>query len=267
MRGRVPHLEIAGVTGSGKSEFLKWLLYVLCNQQPPWRLDIRILDLKDGATFSAWAHLPHVTAIHDDTDSAIKELHSILGEMHERLGQIRRARYKFQELPQFQELILVIDEGGELSPADADGDEAKKRKEAMHLLSQIVRIGREAQLHVIYSTQRPDKDTLPLRIRSQLEARFAFRVAEDYDSKIVLRHEGAEQLPLYPGRMIYQTPSFEEEVQATYAPDEFIQAWLMKWARIIDVDGHEESIADKVTPDSNSAVTLSSLDTRDFRGV
>ena len=99
----------------------------------------------------------------------------------------------------------------------------------MHILSTLVRIGREPGVHIIHATQRPDADTLPTTIRSQLETRFCFRVAEDLDSRIVLRHSGAEKIPLIPGRMIMQTPNSEQLVQAAYVSPSQVITWLQSY--------------------------------------
>jgi DNA segregation ATPase FtsK/SpoIIIE-like protein len=224
-----PHTKVAGATGSGKSEFLKMALYVLTQQQPPERLQIHIIDLKGGATFASFERLPHVQKVYQSTAEALLALSYCESIMWDRLELIRRARVNLQEPPRFPCLMVVIDEGGELAPADAVGDEKKMREECMKVLSTLVRVGREPNVRVVYGTQRPDRYTLPMTIRSQLENTMCFRVREDYDSKIVLGHEGAEKIKRNPGRMIFQTPDGEIPVQAAYVSPDVLEQWLSQY--------------------------------------
>lgn len=264
IKGGIPHVAIAGATGNGKSAFLKWFLYVLCHQQSEKYLDIHIIDLKGGATFAAFLRAPQVEAVYRDTPEALIALTWVEQLMWERLDEIREARYHFRALPKYREVILVIDEGGELSPADAIDTQERKEKsmraQCMNLLSTIIRVGREPGIHVVYATQRPDRNTLPLTIRSQMEARFCFRVKEDYDSEIVLRHKGAEKLNGV-GRMLFQLPSSEQEVQAVLVPDEVVDAWLKSFGDVpIDVEWTE----DKEDEPSGYASSLSNVIAVDF---
>ncbi|QSO55502.1 DUF87 domain-containing protein (plasmid) [Alicyclobacillus curvatus] len=229
LRGRTPHVSIAGATGSGKSEFLKLLLYSACQKQDERNLEIHIIDLKGGATFSAWKHALQVKDIYRTTAEALGCLMAIEEGMWRRLDIINQARYAFRPDPWFKEIFVAIDEGGELSPEGAYGNEKQLRTACMHILSTLVRIGREPGVHIIHATQRPDADTLPTTIRSQLETRFCFRVAEDLDSRIVLRHNGAEDIPLIPGRMIMQTPNSEQLVQAAYVSPSQVITWLQSY--------------------------------------
>jgi DNA segregation ATPase FtsK/SpoIIIE-like protein len=233
---------------------MKSMLYYLCQQQPPKNLEIQIIDMKGGATFSPFTRLPHVRSVAKDSTEALEMLAYCATEMWERLEQVRIARKHFQPDPKFRMIVLVIDEGGELSPADAIGDEKKLRETCMDALSTLARVGREPGIRIIYGTQRPDRYTLPMTIRSQLENTLCFRVSEDYDSKIVLGREGAELLPQIPGRMIYKTPADQQIVQGVCVPDEVLNAWL---SRYMDSEDMVEMVR-------GSASTLSAGDVPNF---
>lgn len=151
LKGRTPHVGIAGATGSGKSEFLKLLLYSACQKQDENHLEIHIIDLKGGATFTAWRHTPQVQGLYRTTTEALGCLTAIEDEMWRRLEAIDKARYAFDPDPWFKgrlsflpylaylewgwtcakEVFLVIDEGGELAPEGAYGDEKKLRTACM----------------------------------------------------------------------------------------------------------------------------------------
>ena len=226
----IPHIKIAGVTKSGKSAFLQWLLYVLLRQQDPDNIIVYVIDLKGGATFAVWEHHPAVAGVYVDIQGAYDVLNAVREEMERRNEVTRLRRYNFQSAPKWPQIVVVIDEGGEMSPKGYRGAEKTIRDNCMSTLSSLARVGREPGIHVVYGTQRPDADTLPTHIRSQLEITFCFRVKENIDSQIVLRHNGAEQLPLIPGRMIFQTPDREVIVQAPYLSEKLVMDWLKFYA-------------------------------------
>jgi S-DNA-T family DNA segregation ATPase FtsK/SpoIIIE len=223
----LPHCKVAGVTGSGKSEMLKTILYFACRQLPD--AEVHIIDLKGGATYAAFERLPQVRAVYVTPEEALEALMRCERIMWQRLAEIRKARRALQKPPQYNLVIVLIDEGGELAPAGANGADKSVRTECMHRLSTLVRIGREPGLRVVYATQRPDKETLPMTVRSQLETTICFRVAEEYDSRIVLGHPGAEKLPHIPGRCIVKTPDWELPVQALYMPPAELERWLREY--------------------------------------
>ena len=255
--GQSPHIKIAGVTGAGKSVAMTSILYFLCRQQSPGKVNIQIIDLKGGATFAAFQRLPHVTEIAYDTQTALNVLTNAAGEMWQRLELIKRARVMFEPEPTFPKLVIVIDEGGELAPADAINEEKKLREQCMDVLSSLARVGRESGVRIIYGTQRPDKNTLPMTVRPQMENTLCFRVSEHYDSKIVLGHEGAEQLPKYPGRMLYKTPAGEIEVQGVYVASDVLSKWLQSYPL------KDENM---LTPSINTDVSSFVLEWLDFPG-
>lgn len=237
------------------------MLYYICTQQSPRNVEIHIIDLKGGATFAQFELLPHVFKVYRNTEEALLALSYCRDEMWNRLDQIREARKRFERDPWFKTLIILIDEGGELSPADAIGDEKKLRAACMDTLSTLARVGREPGIRIIYGTQRPDQHTLPMTIRTQLENTLCFRVSEHYDSKIVLGHDGAEVLPKIPGRMIYKTPNGEREVQGVYIPEDALSRWIKQYVGYVDVEG---TIGDEVASDGGGTATSSIIDIRQF---
>lgn len=230
--GNIPHLKVAGATGFGKSAFLQMILYVLCQQQKPNNLTVDLIDLKGGATFAPFRRLPHVTGVYRDIEGAKKCLQEAEQMMYTRLNELEKSRGRLDDDPTFPRHIIIIDEGGELAPGKKSGEQKKIRQECMHLLSSLARIGREPRICIVYGTQRPDKDTLPMDIRSQLEAVFCFHVKEHYDSEIVLGHEGAEEIANIKGRMIFQTPDGEMPVQAAYVSQQRIYEWLSSYSDV-----------------------------------
>ncbi|GEO27657.1 hypothetical protein AAC03nite_34420 [Alicyclobacillus acidoterrestris] len=212
---------MAGATGSGKTEFLRYLVFYLCMHYSPGEVQFIIIDLKNGVSFAPFRWFPHVRGIYKTVPKAVEAIAEAHAVMAERLQEVERLRAFFQREPSYPRLIVLIDEGGELAPANTiDKKDKKMREQGMDLMSSVARIGREPLVNIIYGTQRPDDHTLPVAIRGQLEGVFCFRTENELDSKIVLRHEGAEKLPWVPGRFLYKSPLVKHdiEVQSPFVP-------------------------------------------------
>jgi DNA segregation ATPase FtsK/SpoIIIE-like protein len=227
---QIPHSKVAGATGSGKTKFMEYAVAALCAMHPPERLELIIIDLKGGASFAHFSRLPHVRGVYATPEEAAEALADAHNTMRERLALVQRARAHFQPIPRFPRLLIVIDEGGELSPKNAaDNAEKALRARCISYLSAIARIGREPRVNILYGTQRPDDDTLPVQIRGQCDGTFCFRTENELDSGIVLRHPGAEKLPHIPGRYIYKSPAGEVELQSPYIPEEAIRELVRRY--------------------------------------
>ena len=230
----IPHSKVAGVTGSGKSVLMKWLLYALLRQQSD-HVIAYVIDLKGGVTFAAWEHHPSVHGVYSSLKEAREVLENVEAEMQRRNDVARLLEYNFKPIPKWPHIVVLIDEGGEMAPKESVTEaERKLRQACMSALSSLARVGREPGIHVIYGTQRPDANTIPTNIRGQMEATFCFRVQTDSDSRIIIRHNGAEQLPDIPGRVIFQTPNREVVCQTPYLSKKFITRWLKSYWKPTD---------------------------------
>lgn len=234
--GRMPHTKIAGLTGMGKTNIILTILYFLCNQFTANELELHIIDLK-GASYSQWSNVPHVKGIHITTEQAMTVLENSVSVMRERLAKINEARAAFKPVPWFPLYVILIDEGGELTPSDAVGEEEKMRKRCMSALSTLVRIGREPMFRIFYGTQRPDATTLPMTVRGQLDNTICFRVRERGDSRVVLGNEKGVDLMVNPGRAIYQSGVQEVEFQAIYIPENSLTRWLKSFVDKVETVG------------------------------
>lgn len=225
---RIPHAKVGGATGSGKTIGIELLLGQLIATKAPEELDIIVIDMKGGASFAHFSGLPHVRGrIYADAEAARDALSDAVDIMQTRLVQIRRARAKFQTPPTFPRLLIVIDEGGELSPAYAHSPEDKKvRAQCMGYLSTLARVGREPCVSILYGTQRPSDETLPVSIRGQMDATLAYRTQNELDSHILLRNVHAAEIRNIKGRLIYQTPDGETPVQGGFIPAHVLTSWI-----------------------------------------
>lgn len=256
--GVVPHSIVAGATKYGKTAFIKLALYVLCRQQKPENLQIVIVDLKGGASFAEWEVLPHVISpVRRTVEEATEVLKMARYEMFERLDQIHDAKVRFSKVPKFPHLYVVIDEGSLL----------KVSEEGMKYLQDIAAIGREPHVHIIYGTQRPSHDILPVTTRDNLEGRFVFHLNEAGSSSVVLGdgNHSAYEMQSRPGLMMYRSPDGIRKLQAAYVPDDVLYEWLKSHADFMDIDGEvKEDNADKVSNVGVNSDTSSDIDLMRF---
>ena len=221
----LPHLLVGGLTGGGKSAFLRQLLVGLVLRLPPEQLHLVVLDLK-GMEFGLLEQLPHLMApVARDLDAALDVLTVVNAELDRRqavfagasvetLGGWNEAR-PHEARPY---ILVVVDECAELSAAEvADRDERARRQQALAHLSRLCRLGRASGVHVVVSTQRPDADSVPGQVKANIPATVAFRVRNATNSRILLGEggESAAALPPWPGRGVWQWDT-ETQFQAPW---------------------------------------------------
>jgi hypothetical protein len=188
-----PHLLIAGVTGSGKSEALLTLLHGAAHFYPPEELELRLVDPKQTEMVSL-EKLPHLQrAIGWSAEDAAELLAEAADEMDARYTLFREHRVRdIDELRskgrQIARVLIVLDEYADLT---TDDDE---RKQIEKQLKRLAQKARAAGIHVIVSTQKPVVQVINTVIKGNLPARVALRVNTASESRIILDEGGAEQL-------------------------------------------------------------------------
>ena len=233
----LPHMLIGGLTGAGKSGFLRQLITWLVLTNPPERLRLGLIDLKGGMELNLFARLPHrLGAVVRDLVGAGELLTWLNAELDRRQAAFDRAgaislpdwnrRYPGQVLPY---LVLVVDETAELTAAESPGREERERRQArIASISRLVRLGRALGIHLILATQRPDAEAVPGALKANLPATLAFRVRDEVNSRILLGegNTGAASLPTVPGRAIWQW-DVETEVQVPWITTAEAAAYLV----------------------------------------
>jgi S-DNA-T family DNA segregation ATPase FtsK/SpoIIIE len=228
---RMPHLLIAGATGSGKSVCLNSLISCLLFHNSPDRLRLLMVDPK-MVELSVFNDVPHLLApVVTDVTKVTGTLKWALKEMHRRYklfakrGARNLARYNEmqtdpKELLPF--IVLIIDELADLmmvSPEDVEDG-----------ICRLAQLARATGMHLVLATQRPSVDVITGLIKANFPARIAFAVSSQVDSRTILDQAGAEKL-LGRGDMLYQ-PSDEGKpirVQGTYLSDREIEAMVSFW--------------------------------------
>ncbi|MCQ2720353.1 DNA translocase FtsK [Helicobacter pylori] len=204
---KLPHLLIAGTTGSGKSVGVNAMILSLLYKNSPDQLKLVMIDPK-MVEFSIYADIPHLlTPIITDPKKAIGALQSVAKEMERRYSLM--SEYKVKTIDSYNEqapsngveafpyLIVVIDELADLMMTGG--------KEAEFPIARIAQMGRASGLHLIVATQRPSVDVVTGLIKTNLPSRVSFRVGTKIDSKVILDTDGAQSL-LGKGDMLFTPP-------------------------------------------------------------
>jgi len=233
---KMPHLLIAGTTGSGKSVCINTILSSLLLTRSPHDVKMVLVDPKmvELMTFAKVPHLmlPVVTDARQATrvleflcermegryelmkDAKVRNIKSYnkLGEdaLRERLGDLFNEERTPRHLPY---IVVVIDEMADLMMVS--------KKEAEAAITRLAQKSRAVGIHVVVATQRPSTDVITGVLKGNLPTRIAFRVASKIDSRVILDTMGAEKL-LGGGDMLYTPPgsSSINRVQGAFLEDE-----------------------------------------------
>lgn len=203
--GMGPHGLIIGATGSGKSELLRTLVTSLALAHPPDELSFVFVDFKGGAAFADLEGLPHtagmITNLQDDLRLVDRMHDALFGEQERRQRMLRdagnvddviayrRMRERDPSLPALPDLLVVIDEFGELLAS---------RPDYIDLFVAIGRVGRSLGIHLLFASQRFDEGRLR-GLESHLRYRICLRTFSAAESRGVLGTPDAYVLPSEPG--------------------------------------------------------------------
>lgn len=185
---KLPHLLVAGATGSGKSVFVTAMLAHLVNHAQPADLQLILIDPK-RVELAPFARVPHL-AMPPATDvtTAIEALDWAVAAMDERWVTLQQAgKRQVSELddpPPY--LLVVVDELADLMMT------AGKRAEAS--IVRLLQLGRAAGVHLVLATQRPSTDVITGLIKTNTPSRMVFSVTSHTDSNVALGQSGAEKL-------------------------------------------------------------------------
>lgn len=201
----MPHLLIAGATGSGKSVAMNTFLVSLLYQNSPSELKFILVDPK-RVELMPYNGLPHLlTPVITDAEKALAALRWAVAEMMRRYGELSKkgyrniGEYNAAEEEKMPKIIVVVDE-----LADLMMRQYKKDTEAA--ICRIAQMARAVGMHLIIATQRPSVDVITGLIKANIPTRIAFAVTSAVDSRTILDSVGAEDL-LGKGDMLYSNSS------------------------------------------------------------
>ena len=221
----MPHLLIAGSTGSGKSVGLNTMICSLLYKATPADVRFLLIDPK-RLELGVYEKIPHLLApVVTDAKEASARLKWIVGKMDSRYKQlqakaVRNIEGYNKEVPPEERLpywVVVVDELADLMMVSAG--------EVQNSLIRLAQIARAVGIHLIVATQRPSVDVVTGLIKANFPTRIAFQVASKVDSRTVLDSNGAEQL-LGRGDMIFVPPgaSRQMRVHGSWVSDKEVKA-------------------------------------------
>ena len=204
---KLPHLLVAGTTGSGKSVGINAMLLSLLYRNSPDTLRFLMIDPK-MLEFSIYNDIPHLlTPVITKPKQAIVALANMVSEMERRYQMMSRSKTKNIEnynekakslgVEPFPYIVIIIDELADLMMTSG--------KDVEFYIARLAQMARASGIHIIVATQRPSVDVVTGLIKANLPSRISFKVGQKIDSKVILDAMGADSL-LGNGDMLFTPP-------------------------------------------------------------
>jgi S-DNA-T family DNA segregation ATPase FtsK/SpoIIIE len=242
--GRMPHLLVAGTTGSGKSVCIATITTCLAMNNTPEDLRFVMVDPK-MVELVRFNGLPHLLGkVETELERILTVLRWTVAEMDRRYKLLeashsrnidtfnRKARRRKGEAP-MPRIVLMIDELADLMMSAPDQTE--------HNLVRLAQMARAVGIHLVVATQRPSTDVVTGLIKANFPARISFAVASSIDSRVILDTQGAESL-LGRGDMLFLPPESSGPIRAQGAmvTDQEVERVITFWQKSARLEGQEE---------------------------
>nr|MBC7245796.1 DNA translocase FtsK 4TM domain-containing protein [Chloroflexota bacterium] len=234
---QMPHLLIAGATGSGKSVCMNSITACLLFNNTPEDLQLLMVDPK-MVELTAFNGIPHLVApVVTEVEEVVRAFHWVTKQMDERYrlfsemgarnidvyNQLMASRGQ-AKLPN---MVILIDELADLMVSAPE--------EIEHAICRIAQLARATGIHLVIATQRPSVDIITGLIKANFPARISFAVTSQIDSRVILDTAGAEKL-LGRGDMLYMAPDSSKliRLQGCFVSDEQLERLVNFWREKID---------------------------------
>lgn len=247
---RMPHLLIAGSTGSGKSVCLNAILVCLLMHNSPDRLKLVLIDPK-MVELSGYNNIPHMlTPVVTDIQKASQVLQFVLREMDKRnqefveVGVRNIQEYNAKKTDKILPyLVVVIDELADLMKRAASDVESS--------ITRLAQTARAMGIHLIVATQRPSRDVLTGAIKGNLPSRIAFAVATSVDSMVILDRVGAENLFGKGDMYLMSAEALNlRRLQCVYVSDDEIRRVVDYWRQAPRAESEQPGGKKQVLPET-----------------
>lgn len=272
---KMPHLLIAGQTGSGKSVMINTLLTSLLYRNSPSEMKLILVDPKQ-VEMAPYQDIPHlITPVINEPEKTISALKWAVNEMERRykllaehkVRDIKTYNTRMQEarkhitvqdeagIPQEHEngampyVVIVIDELADLMMVAARDVEA--------LIVRLAQKARAVGIHLVLATQRPSVDVITGLIKANVPARIAFTVASQVDSRTILDQVGAEKL-LGQGDMLLLTPAMPKpkRIQGAWVTDREVEKITDFLREQAPPEYNDEVVSQQVTLNGKGGVVM-----------
>ena len=251
---KMPHLLIAGTTGSGKSVCLNTIILSILYKSSPEDVRIILIDPK-RVEFSMFEGLPNLMLknIITEPEKAIAALNWAITEMNYRFEVFKRngvkdiasynARIDPETEQKFCRIVIIIDELAELMMG-------KNKQTIEDNIKRLTQLSRAAGIHLVVATQRPSVDVITGVIKSNMPSRIAFSVSSQVDSRTVLDQIGAESLIGY-GDMLYARQDMKKpmRLQGPFVSSDEVEA-VVNYVRDHNETYYDQSVEDKINAEN-----------------
>jgi len=256
--GKMPHLLVAGATGSGKSVFLHSLLFSILFRATPQEVKFILVDPK-RVEFTYYDNIPHLlNPVITDVEKApavfkwavieMERRYRLLESAHARNIDSYNEKSGFQALPY---IVIIVDELGEIMVADPAAVEKS--------IIRLAQLARAVGIHLILSVQRPSTNIITGIIKANIPCRIAFNVSSQIDSRVIIDQPGAEKL-LGKGDMLFVPPDASKplRLQGAWVSEQEINS-LVKYLKDQGVEPeYKEEILEMAQKAEQSGTSVSS---------
>ena len=263
---KLPHLLIAGTTGSGKSVGVNAMLVSLLYRNSPDQLKLLMIDPK-MLEFSIYNDIPHLlTPVITQPKKAIVALANMVTEMEKRYKLMSQTKTKNIEnynekakkegRDEFPYIVIIIDELADLMMTSG--------KDVEFYIARLAQMARASGIHIIVATQRPSVDVVTGLIKANLPSRISFKVGQKIDSKIILDAQGAESL-LGRGDMLFTPPGSSSIIRlhAPFVTEEEIES-IVEFLKVQREVVYDPSFLSEIDPESGAVIGGSGSGAGDF---
>ncbi|TFG70830.1 MAG: DNA translocase FtsK [Anaerolineales bacterium] len=239
----MPHLLVAGATGSGKSVCVNSIIAALLLQNSPDTLRLILVDPK-RVELTQYNGIPHLLApVIVDVDRVVATLRWITREMDSRyrrfastgarnIEDYNQRVVKIQDLSPIPYIAVLIDELADMM--------MQAPEETERVICRLAQMSRATGIHLIIATQRPSVDVVTGLIKANFPARIAFAVASSIDSRVILDMPGAERL-LGQGDMLFMPPDIAQplRLQGAFVSDRELDRLITFWRNAVEPTEHD----------------------------
>lgn len=249
---KMPHILIAGTTGSGKSVLINSIVSSILFRASPEEVKFIMVDPK-RVELTPYNEIPHLlTPVITDVDKVVNALGWAVNEMEKRYRIYQETGVKnivgYNEQAGFQAMpyiVIIIDEMADIMMSKNAGD-------VEHNIVRLAQMARAVGIHLVLATQRPSVNVLTGLIKANIPARIAFQVTSMTDSRVIIDSPGAEKL-LGKGDMLFIPPESAKpsRIQGAFVSDKEIRG-LINFIRSTGVKPTIDETVTKAKPDKSN---------------